>query len=195
MSNPIPPPGNSAATRMSTQGGRRMQVISDTKWSQKNYAIGVIQPQLDFFLSAPSADPTVDNYDAGGQLVTSAKGFTIQALCVNILASVIADVNAFIQYGIVVLTAQQKEIGRFRLRHLCASGGPFVAGAQVAAASSVGVTNGSPDSDPWLIEPLFIDTNQTFKASIWMPITTPITTTSIVTAEIALCGFEARPAA
>ena len=172
-----------------------IQCVSDTKYSTKTLAAAVAPASTDFFTSAPSADATVDNYDAGNQLVTSAKQFMIQAISVNVIGTAIADIDAIIQKGVIVLTAQNKEIGRFRVRHLAAAGGTFVAGAQVAAASPVGVVNGTPQTDIWRVMEILIDTNQSFKASLYMPTATPYTVTASTSVEIDLVGYEVRPAA
>ena len=191
MANPVPQFKNSSTRLL----GGAVQAISDTKYSIKTLSAAVAPAQTDFFTSAPSADPTVDNYDAGNQLVTSQKQFMIQALAVNIIGTAIADVDAIIQKGIIVLTAQNKEIGRFRVRHLAAAGGTFVAGSQVAAANTVGVVNGTPQTDIWRVIDLLIDTNQSFKASLWMPTAAPYTVTASTTVEVDLVGYEIRPAA
>lgn len=194
MGNPYPSMQNNAS-RMPVGTGQPVQIISDTKFSTKTYAAAVAPAFLDFFTTTPVADATLDWYDAANQLVTSAKQFIIQAIGTNFVGTAIADVNAFISLGILILTCQQKEIGRFRLRNLCAAGGTFVAGAQVAAANTVGVINGSPMAEPWRISELQIQTNQTFKCTLAMPTTTPYTVTASTTAEIDLFGFEVRPAA
>ena len=172
-----------------------IQCVSDTKYSTTTLAAAVAPASTDFFTSAPSSDATVDNYDAGNQLVTSAKQFMIQAISVNVIGTAIADIDAIIQKGVIVLTAQNKEIGRFRVRHLAAAGGTFVAGAQVAAASPVGVVNGTPQTDIWRVMEILIDTNQSFKASLYMPTATPYTVTASTSVEIDLVGYEVRPAA
>ena len=194
MSNPIAK-FTSNATRQPTGTGTTAQCVTDTKFSQKILAIGVAPPQTDFFLSSPSADPTVDWYDAANQLVTSGKKFTIQAIGINVTSTSIADVNAVIELGILVLTAQNKEIGRHRVRNLSAAGGTYVAGAQVAAASSVGVLNGAPQNEPWQVIELQLQTNQSFKASLWMPTITPYTFIAATTVEVDLFGYEIRPTA
>lgn len=192
MSNPVSNFGN-PSTRL--PGGLK-QCISDTKYSTKTLAIGVAPVTTDFFTSAPSADRTVDNYDAGNQLVTSGKAFMIQGITANIISTSIADVDAVIQKGVLVLTCQNKEIGAFRLRNLCAGGGTFVAGAQVAAASSVGVVNGNPNADIWRVSDLLIQTNQSFKATLVMPAgALAYTIIAATNVEIGLHGFEIRPAA
>ncbi len=195
MPNPIPPGGGNSASRLPTNGGTFGQRISDTKFSIKSITIGVVPPTTDFFTSAPGQDPTIDSYDAGNQLVTSAKMFFIQGLAVNVIGAVIADVDAIIQKGVIVLTCQNKEIGRYRVRHLAAGGGTFVAGSQVAAANTVGVINGTPQTDIWRIDEIKVETNQSFKASLWMPSAAPYTTTGAVSVEIDLVGYEFRPAA
>ena len=178
-------------TRLS---GLEAQAVSDTKWSTKTLAIGVAPVSTDYFTSAPNADRTVDNYDAGNQLVTSGKLFMIQSISVNVISTSIADVNAIINQGLIVLTCQNKEIGAFRVRQLNAGGGTFVAGAQVAAASSVGVTNGQPTNEPFLISDLLIETNQSFKATLIMPGgALAYTIIAATTIEVGLHGFEIRP--
>ena len=191
MSNPVTNLGN-PATRL-PRG--TMQQVSDTKWSSKTLAIGTAPANTDFFTSAPVADRTVDNYDAGNQLVTSGKSFMIQGITVNVRSTSIADIDAVVQQGVVVLTCQNKEIGAFRVRSLAAGGGTFVAGAQVAAAS-VGVTNGVPCSDIWRIADLLVSTNQSFKASLVMPQgALAYTIIAATTVEIDLHGYELRPTA
>lgn len=192
MTNPNPQFPNK---NTSLAGSGPVQIISDTKFSTKTYAIGAAPASVDFFTTPPVADQTLDNYDAGNQLVTSFKKFMIQALAVNVRSTSIADVDAFVQLGVLVLSCQNKEIGRFRLRHLKAGGGTFVAGAQVAAASSVGVLNGSPENDPFRISDLLIDTNQNFKATVLMPTTAGYVVIAATTVEVALLGYEIRPAA
>ena len=198
MSNPAPIFKNTQ-TRQPSVAGAKMQAVSDTKWSTKTYTGGAVAAaQTDFFTIGPSSDPTVDNYDAANQLVTSQKQFVIQALSVNVLpgaAATIADIDNFIQHGVLVLTAQQKEIGRYRLRHLSAAGGTFVAGSQVAAAALPGVINGMPQNEAWRIAELTISTNQSIKASVWMPTVAPITPTGAVNVEVDFIGYEIRPAA
>ena len=149
----------------------------------------------DFFTTAPVVDATLDNYDAGNQLVTSGKSFVIQALSVNVIGTALADIDAIIQKGVIVITAQNKEIGRFRVRNLCSAGGTFVAGAQAAAASPIGVVNGIPQSEAWRIAELEIATNQSFKVQLFMPVTTPYTVTASTSVEIGLIGYEKRPVA
>jgi len=195
MPNPIGNFGNNATRMPFGKPGQPVQCVSDTKYSTKTLSIGVAPAQTDFFTSAPSADRTVDNYDAGNQLVTSGKAFVIQGITVNPISTSIADVDAVIQKGVIVLTAQNKEIGTFRVRNLAAGGGTFVAGAQVAAASSVGVVNGMPQSDLFRVAELMIATNQSFKAQLLMPTGTTYTVIAATTVEIALQGYEIRPVA
>lgn len=194
MPNPVTQFRNSN-TRLPVGPGGATQVISDTKWSQKILALGAAPVSTDFFTSAPNADRTIDNYDAGNQLVTSGKSFTIQGITVNVISATLADIDNIIQRGTVVLTAQGKEIGAFRVRNLCAAGGTYVAGAQVAAANTVGVTNGLSQTDMFRVSDLTIETNQSFKATLVLPSAVGITLTSATTVEIGLHGYEARPAA
>jgi len=192
MPNPVANFGN-PATRL--PGGMK-QCVSDTKYSTKTLAIGTAPVMTDFFTSAPSADRTVDNYDAGNQLVTSGKSFMIQGITVNIVSTSIADVDSIIQKGVLVLTCQNKEIGAFRVRNLCSGGGTFVAGAQVAAAASVGVVNGLPNNDIWRVSDLLIQTNQSFKATLVMPAgALAYTVIAATQVEVGLQGYEIRPAA
>ena len=195
MPNPIGNFQNNATRMPFGKPGQPVQCVSDTKYSTKTLSAAVAPAQTDFFTSAPSADRTIDNYDAGNQLVTSGKAFVIQGITCNIIGTAIADVDAIIQKGVIVLTAQGKEIGAFRVRNLCAGGGTYVAGSQVAAASAVGVVNGLPQSDLFRVAELMIATNQSFKASLLMPTTTPYTVTASTTVEIGLQGYEIRPVA
>ena len=194
MSNPAAKFQNNSS-RQPTGPGTNAQVVTDTKFSTKTLAIGVAPPLTEFFTSQPVADPTLDWYDAGNQLVTSGKKYTIQGVGVNVISTSIADINAVIQLGVLVLYAQQKEIGRMRIRNLNAAGGPFVAGAQVAVASSVGVINGAPQNEPWQFIEQELETNQTFKAQLLMPSSTPYTIIAATTVEVDLFGFETRPTA
>jgi hypothetical protein len=194
MGNPYPQMANSAS-RMPVGSGQPVQIISDTKFSTKTFAIGVAASFTDYFTTTPIQDATVDWYDAANQLVTSAKQFVIQSIGVKVFSTSIADINAFINSGILILTCQQKEIGRYRIRVLNSGGDVFVAGAQVAAASSVGVSNGQPQAEPWRIAELAIQTNQTFKATVAMPVLAPYTVIASTNVEVDLFGYEARPAA
>ena len=195
MPNPIGNFGSNATRLPFGKTGQPVQCVSDTKFSTKTLSIGVAPAQTDFFTSAPAADRTVDNYDAGNQLVTSGKAFVIQGITVTAISTSIADIDAVINKGIVILTAQGKEIGAFRVRNLASGGGTFVAGAQVAAASSVGVTNGMPQSDLWRVAELMLATNQSFKASLLMPTAASYTVIAATSVEIALQGYEIRPVA
>ena len=198
MSNPVfnTQARAGGASRMPLSGRNALvQIINDTKWSTKTLAIGVAPATTDYFTSSPVADQTIDNYDNANQLVTSGKTFTIQGIAVNVISSSIADVDAVVQKGVIVLTAQNKEIGRYRVRHLNAAGGTFVAGAQVAAASTIGVVNGTPQSEIWRISPITLQTNQSFKLALLMPTTAPYTIIAATSVEVALYGFEERPAA
>lgn len=198
MSNPKPPSNLNAA--MQLNGLSVVQVVSDTKYSTKTLAAGVAPVSTDFFTSAPNQDPTIDNYDQGNAIVTSAKKFVIQGIGVNVRGAASAngliDVDNVIQKGVLVLTCQEKQVGKFRLRNLNAAGGTFVAGAQVAAASNIGVTNGLPQASPWQISEMALATNQTFKATLYMPSGTgAVTLNADVTVEVDLFGFEVRPPA
>ncbi len=195
MANPIGNFSNNATRMPFGKPGQPVQCVSDTKYSTRTLAIGVAPATTQFFNTAPVADPTLDNYDAGNQLVTSGKAFVIQAIACNIISTSIADINAVVQLGTLVLTAQGKEIGRFRVRHLAAGGGVWLAGAQVAAASSVGVINGIPHSDVFRVAELMLATNQSFTAALLMPVTTAYTVIAATTVEISLLGYEIRPVA
>jgi hypothetical protein len=192
---PNPTLQNSSINNQTRMTRGPVQMVSDTKWATRVLAIGVAPAVTDFFTAPPAVDKVLDNYDAGNQLVTSNKEFVIQGITVNVSSTSIADIDAVVQRGCVVLTAQNKEIGWFRVRQLCAGGGTYVAGAQVAAASSVGVTNGLPNVDLFRVAELRIAANQSFKAQLVMPTTTTYTIIAATSVEIALQGYEIRPAA
>lgn len=197
MSNPLPPYSKNIQTFI--PGVK--QTVSDSKWTTKTLALGAAPVATDFFTSAPSQDVTIDNYDAGNQLVTSFKVFVIQSLQISLkgaaTAAGLVDINALIEQGVLVLTAQNKEVGRFRLRRLNAGGGLFVAGAQAAAASNVGVTNGLPSNDVFEIAPLEMYPNQSFKATLQLSNTAAnvITLSAPVDVQLVLGGYEVRPGA
>ena len=123
------------------------------------------------------------------------KQFMIQAIAVNVIGTAIADVDAIIQKGVIVLAAQNKEIGRFRVRHLAAAGGTLVGVPRLPPQIPLALSTGRLETDIWRVIDLLIDTNQSFKASLLMPTTTTYTVTASTTVEIDLCGYEIRPAA
>ena len=195
MGKPYPMMQNNAS-RMPVGTGQPVQIISDTKFTTKTFAIGAAAALHGLLHHhARSQDATLDWYDAANQLVTSAKQFVIQGLGSNIISTSIADVNAFIQSAMLILTCQQKEIGRQRLRNLCSAGGPFVAGAQVAAASSVGVINGNPRPNPGAWRSCRSRPTRPSRPPWPCRPSTPYTVIASTTVEIDLFGFEVRPAA
>jgi hypothetical protein len=196
--NPILEAGDipsNGASRLPAGTGDIAQCVTDTKFSTKTLAAAVWPAVTAFFTTQMVADPTLDYYDSAGQIVTSAKMFMIQAIAVNLRGGAIVDLDAIVNLGVIVLTSQQKEVGRLRLRHLCAAGGLYIAGAQAAAAAVYGVTNGEPQNEPFRINELLLQTNQTFKVELWGPITTPYTITVAVNVEVDLMGYEIRPTA
>jgi hypothetical protein len=189
-------PELAAAIQNVSGGSGQAQFITDTKFSTKSFAPGVWPATTDFFTTAPVADPTLDYYDAGNQLVSSGKIFMIKAVAVNLRGGALADIDAFINLGILVLTVQNKEDGRYRLRHLTASGGVFIAATQGTATTGIiGANNGMPINEPFRVCDLLAHTNQQVKASLWGPTISPYTITTAMTTEVDLMGYEIRPLA
>ena len=176
-------------------GSKQAQFITDTKFSTKTLAAAVWPAVTDFFTTAPVVDPTLDNYDAGNQLVSSGKIFMIKGVAVCLRGGAIVDLNTVIETGVLVMTIQNKEDGRYRVRNLRAAGGLNVTSAQIAAAAVFGATNGAPTGDVWDICDLLAHTNQSVKCSLLGPITTPYTITVATSVEVDLHGYEIRPLA
>jgi hypothetical protein len=194
-------PDNSTRDVQVALRGRVFQCVSDVKVSTQ-----ILPPfapaYVSFFTTPPGGDQTVDRYDAARQLVTSGKLFVIQAIGVNITfipteANPVADdFDYIVQHGILVLYAQDKEIGAFRVRHLNSCGGTFIAGDQAILAASAGVLNGDPTTNAYRVAELKIETDETFKAVLFFPQTFPpyqFTTPAVV--EVDLFGYELRPKA
>jgi len=195
MSNPTRPRGGFPADQTASSVPGIGQFVSDQKFATKIQAAGVWPAAIDFFQAAPGTDQTEDYYDAGNQLVTSGKSFTIQNIGVHIYSADLHDYDAIIHRVVLVLTVQQKEVGRFRVRRLTEAGGLWLASAQSAAASHLGASNGTPHNSPFNIAPITIDTNQTFKATLLGPTRDPYTLIDQTTIQVVLEGFETRPVA
>ena len=189
-------PELAAAIQNVSGGSGQAQFITDTKYSTKSLAAAVWPATTDFFTTAPVADPTLDYYDAGNQLVSSGKIFMIKAIGVNLRGGSLADIDAVVNLGILVITIQNKEDGRHRLRSLSSGGGVFMAATQGTATTGIiGVNNGMPINEPWRVCDLLAHTNQQVKCSLWAPVTTPYTITTAMTVEVDLLGYEIRPLA
>jgi len=183
------------------------QKIHDMKWATRTIAAGVIPTTTNFFGASPSSDPTVDRYEQGNTLVSSAKIFTIYGLFAQLLpgaAAVLGDFEKIINFCAVRLVTAQKEYGVFPLSLLPAGGGLVIQSGQVAstpvaargAFSTMGALNGHPLRKRFALkQPLEIQSNQQFYAELVAPQVTPLTLTSITLVRLELEGVEERPAA
>ena len=183
------------------------QQIHDTKYATRSLAAGAIPTSTNFFGAAPSADITVDRYEQGNTLVSSAKIFTVVGILVLLQAgagAVLSDFEKIINYCCLHIITAQKEFGMWPL-HMCpAGGGLAVQSGQVAvtpaaspgALSTVGATNGMParTSGFTLAEPLDVQANQPFYMELLGPVTAVQTLTGIVNVKIILDGLEKRTA-
>ena len=84
-------PELSAAIQNVSGGSNQAQFITDCKFSTKTLAAGVWPATTDFFTTAPVADPTLDYYDAGNQLVSSGKIFLIKGIGMCFRGGAIVD--------------------------------------------------------------------------------------------------------
>jgi hypothetical protein len=168
------------------------QFVSYMKWATKTIAANTVWPSnIDFFTAAPSNDPTVDNYAAGNQLTTSGVSFTIQAIGLHIKSDTLADMDALINRGVLILITNHKEIGRYLISRLHECGGLYLATS--TAGSYLGAMNGMPDNSPFCIAPQYIEPNQTVKAQILGPTDDPYTIVEKTTMKLFFEGFEGRP--
>jgi hypothetical protein len=189
-------PELAAAIQNVSGGSNQAQFITDTKFSTKTLAAAVWPATTDFFTTAPVVDPTLDYYDAGNQLVSSGKIFMIKGLGCCLRGGALADIDAIINTGILVLTIQNKEDGRHRVRNCNSAGGVFIAATQGTATTGIiGATNGMPQNQPWCVCDMLAHTNQQVKVSLWAPVTTPYTIGTAVQFEVDLFGYEIRPLA
>lgn len=184
------------------------QKIHDMKWATRSLAAGVIPTTLNFFGAAPSSDLTVDRYEQGNTLVSSAKTYTIYGLFLQVFAgaaAVLGDFEKLIQFTAIRLVTAQKEYGIFPTSLIPAGGGLYVQGGNIsvtpAAApgglSVAGLQNGHPGRNAafTLANPLIIQANQSFYAELLGPTTTPQTLTGALIIRLVLDGIEQRAAA
>lgn len=184
------------------------QQIHDTKYATRSLAAAAIPSTTNFFGAAPSADPTLDRYEQGNTLVSSAKIFTIVGILAHITfgtGGILTDMEKIIQYCCLRIVTAQKEFGVFPLHMAPAGGGIAIQAGQVALTpaatpgtlSVVGAVNGMParTSGFTLAEPLDIQANQPFYMELLGPVTTAQTLTGIMNVKIILDGIEKRTAA
>ena len=168
------------------------QIISEVKYDTVVLAAAAVPAQTSAF-AANSADLAIKNFDGNQILVNSGKSFLIKNISINVRGTVIADIDATIQQLSCRIQVDQKVYGTFPLSRLSAAGGTFVAGAQVAAASGVGVVNGNPLNQPFRLEvPIMVEGLKTFYFFILGPTGTPLVLTSAVTLRIQLEGKQAQ---
>lgn len=183
------------------------QKIHDMKWATRTIAPGVIPTTTNFFGASPSSDPTVDRYEQGNTLVSSAKIFTIYGLFAQLLpgaAAVLGDFEKIINFCAVRLVTAQKEYGVFPLSLLPAGGGLVIQSGQVAitpaavpgAQSIVGALNGQPGRNAafTFANPLEIQANQPFYMELIGPTATTQTLTGAMQVRFVLDGVEQRTA-
>lgn len=183
------------------------QKIHDMKWATRTIAAGVIPTTTNFFGASPSSDPTVDRYEQGNTLVSSAKIFTIYGLFAQLFAgaaAVLGDFEKIINFCAVRLVTAQKEYGVFPLSLLPAGGGLVIQSGQVAitpaavpgAQSIVGALNGQPGRNAafTFASPLEIQANQPFYMELIGPTATPQTLTGAIQVRFVLDGVEQRTA-
>lgn len=168
------------------------QIVSEVKYDTVALAAAAVPAQTAAF-AQNSADLALKNFDGNQILVNSGKAFLIKNISINVRGTVIADIDAVINQLSCRIQVDQKVYGTIPLSRLCAAGGTFVAGAQVAAASGVGITNGNPLNQPFRLEvPIMVEGLKTFYFFILGPTGTPLTLTSIVTLRIQLEGKQAQ---
>lgn len=183
------------------------QKIHDMKWATRTIAAGVIPTTTNFFGASPSSDPTVDRYEQGNTLVSSAKIFTIYGLFAQLLpgaAAVLADFEKIINFCAVRIVTAQKEYGVFPLSLLPAGGGLVIQSGQVAitpaavpgAQSIVGALNGQPGRNAafTFANPLEIQANQPYYMELIGPTATAQTLTGAIQVRFVLDGVEQRTA-
>ena len=188
-------------------GAGTFQQIHDTKYATRSIAAGTIPAVTNFFGAAPSSDFTVDRYEQGNTLVSSAKVFTIVGILAHITfgaGGILTDMEKIIQYCCIRLITAQKEFGCIPLHMSPAGGGIAIQAGQVAvtpaatpgALSPVGAVNGMParSSGFTLAEPLDIQANQPFYMELLGPTAVPQTLTGIMSIKIILDGLEKRTA-
>lgn len=195
-------------TRAYSPGGVGLnQAIHDMKWATRALAAAAIPATTNFFGAAPSADLTVDRYEQGNTLVSSAKIYTIFGMFVQLTAgagAVLTDFEKILNFTAVRIVTAQKEYGVYPTLNLPAGGGLAIQSGQVAvtpaaspgALSTVGAINGMPARNVGFnfAQPLIIQANQSFYMELLGPTVTPQTLTGIVNIRIVLDGVEQRTA-
>lgn len=189
------------------------QQIHDQKWATRSLPVGVLANTTDFFSAPASADPCVDRYSSGGNLVDSAKKFIVVQMGLWLYSAntaALADLDKIINFCAIRLSTNQREFGTFRALQLPAGGGLDVPGGQIsitpgasgvaAASGVVGASNGLKTRGAMfkLAAPMIIGANQSFKAELLAPavgsLFGAITLTQIVFAQLLLDGVEERAA-
>ena len=202
------PDYNPTPTRMFQPTGiGQNQRIHDMKWATRTIAAGVIPTTTNFFGSAPSSDPTVDRYEQGNTLVSSAKIYTIYGLFVQIYAgaaTVLTDFEKLISFCCCRIVTAQKEYGVFPISLLPAGGGLLVQSGQVAvtpaatpgALSIIAALNGQPGRNAafTFANPLEIQANQPYYMELVGPTATTQTLTGALQVRFVLDGVEQRTA-
>ena len=202
------PDYNPTPTRMFQPTGiGQNQRIHDMKWATRTIAAGVIPTTTNFFGSAPSSDPTVDRYEQGNTLVSSAKIYTIYGLFVQIYAgaaAVLTDFEKLISFCCCRIVTAQKEYGVFPISLLPAGGGLLVQSGQVAvtpaatpgALSIIAALNGQPGRNAafTFANPLEIQANQPYYMELVGPTATTQTLTGALQVRFVLDGVEQRTA-
>lgn len=188
------------------------QAIHDTKFATRSIAAGVMPLTTNFFSAPASADPTVDRYEQGNTLVSSAKTFTIFGIGVQLMigaAGVLTDLDQVSKYCALRIVTAQKEYGVIPLYMLPQGGGLAIQSNQVSvtpvaapgAFSTVGVTHGMPARQSMfnLAFPLEIQANQMFYCEVLAPsglgILAALTNAGAVQIRVVLDGVEKRTAA
>ena len=183
------------------------QQIHDTKYCTRALAAAAIPTTTNFFGAAPSSDATLDRYEQGNTLVSSAKIFTIVGILMHVWSgagAVLTDWELLIQRCCLRIVTNQKEFGVFPCHMVPGGGGLAIQSGQVAvtptaspgALSTIGAVNGMParSSGFTLAEPLDVQANQPFYMELLGPVTTPATLTGILNVKIILDGLEKRTA-
>lgn len=196
------------ATRMFQPTGLgQNQKIHDMKWATRTIPAGVIPTTTNFFGAAPSPDPTVDRYEQGNTLVSSAKIFTIYGLFAQIYAGAAATLSDFeklISFCAIRIVTAQKEYGVFPISLVPAGGGLLVQSGQIAvtpaatpgAQSPTAALNGQPGRNAafTFANPLEIQANQPYYMELLGPTVNPQTLTGALVVRFVLDGVEQRTA-
>ena len=188
-------------------GTGNSQNIHDMKWATRSLAAGAIPATTNFFGAAPSSDLTVDRYEQGNTLVSSAKIYTIYGVFVQVYAgaaAIFSDFEKLISYCALRIVTAQKEYGIFPVSLLPAGGGIFAQGGNISvtpAAAPGGLSvsallNGQPGRNACftLANPLIIQANQSFYAELLGPTATAQTLTGALNVRVVLDGVEQRVA-